>query len=66
MACYSETELILVFWASVAGMVLPQTLSFIPILRVLLVVAATLLGLGALILMIRKAYALEQAETVAL
>jgi cytoskeletal protein CcmA (bactofilin family) len=53
----------IVFWAFVAGMVLFQILSFIPILGVLLEVAALLLGVGAIILMIRKAYGPARAMT---
>jgi hypothetical protein len=55
----------IIFWAFVVGMVLFQILSFVPILGVLLEIAALLLGVGALILMIRKAFAPGQAATVA-
>lgn len=55
----------IIFWAFAAGMVLFQILSFIPILGALLEIAALLLGSGAFILLIRKAYAPAQAENVA-
>jgi cytoskeletal protein CcmA (bactofilin family) len=53
-----------VFWAFVAGMVLFQILSFVPILGGLLQIAALLLGVGACILMIKKGIAPAQPGTV--
>ena len=54
-------------WAAfrtfVARMVLFRILSFIPILGVLPEITPLLLGVGALILMIRKTYAPEEAMT---
>jgi len=55
----------IVFWAFAAGMVLFQILSLVPILGVLLEIAALLLGVGAFLLMFRKVYAPARAVAAA-